>query len=129
MGNNEDIASNTVTSVDCNVTQIIVTWALNEPNVFIASVTRLLKMLMCIHDELPTSFKTLLPSPKLSYILMIQCQYVHFQNWLIALKEILCCFYGNLQGTVEYSLLINIDGLPLFQLPDIYKCIYTKDGM
>ena len=61
---------------------------------------------------------------------MIQCQYVHFQNWLIALKKILCCFYGNLQGTVEYSLLINIDGLPLFQSPDfkLYPVLVTVYG-
>ena len=113
-----------------SVTEIIATWALNEPNIPKASVSRLLKRLKCIHKELPTSFKTLLPSPKLSYVSMMQGQYVHFQNWVIALKKVLCYFYGNAHGTVEYSLLINIDGLPLFQSPDfkLYPILVTVYG-
>ena len=113
-----------------SVTEIIATWALNEPNIPKASVSRLLKRLKCINKELPTSFKTLLPSPKLSYVSMMQGLYVHFQNWVIALKKVLCYFYGNAHGTVEYSLLINIDGLPLFQSPDfkLYPILVTVYG-
>ena len=53
-----------------NVTQIITSWALNKPNFPKSSVSIL--RLKRIHNELSASFKTLLASPKLSFIPMMQ---------------------------------------------------------
>ena len=127
LANSRTIANGTAS----NVTKIIATWALNEPNIPKASVSRLLKRLKCIRNELPTSFKNLLPSPNLSYNSMMQGLYVHFHNWLTSLKEVLCYFHGHLQGTIDYTLLINIDGLPLFHSPDfkLYPILITVYGI
>ena len=62
---------------------------------------------------------------------MMQGLYVHFYNWLTSLKEVLCYFHGHLQKTVDYTLLINIDGLPLFHSPDfkLYPILITVYGI
>ena len=64
--------------------------------------------------------QSLLPSPKLTYKPMLAGKYVYFPNWLSALTNALIYFYGHLCN-VEFFLLINVDGLPLFgHFPD-YK--------
>ena len=102
------------------IKQMITTWALNEVRVPKSSISRLLKGLHSIHSELPKSFKTLLPSPKLTYKPMLAGKYVYFPNWLSVLPNALIYFYGHLCN-VEFFLLINVDGLPLFGHSPNYK--------
>ena len=102
------------------IKQIITTWALNEVRVPKSSISSLLKGLHTIHNELPKSFKTLLLRPKLIYKSMLAGKYVYFPNWLSALTNALVYFYGHLRD-VEFFLLVNVDGLPLFGHSPDYK--------
>ena len=102
-------------------TEEIKKWALNETNVPKAAVTRLLHVLKKFHPELPVSFETLLPTPNLPYEIMYSGMYVHFSNWKKSLENILNQKYYNRNGEVHFQLLINIDGLPLFNKSPDYK--------
>ena len=106
-----------------SITNILKTWALSETNVPKSSVSNLLRQLHRIHNELPKSFHSLLPRPQLSYQNMQEGLYVHFPNWTKCLKDALCYFYRNLitDIAIEYYLIINIDGLPLFEHSPDYK--------
>ena len=64
-------------------------WVLNEVNVPKSSVTNLLKLLKTFQKDLPQSFKTLLPTPKLQYKRCDEGEYVRFDNWTSALKQTL----------------------------------------
>ena len=125
--------SETTVYVKPSITQIIKNWAINEVNVPKSAVSRLLASLHSIHKELPKSFKTLLPSPHLLYEPMQEGRYVHFPNWTSCLKQMLLHIYGpsNNIGVVSYFLIVNVDGLPLFQhSPDfkLYPILLTIYG-
>ena len=118
-----------------SVTQIIKNWALNEINVPKASISRLLAHLHPIHNEPPKSFKTLLPNPRLSFQPMQEGQYVHFFNWSLCLKKLILHIHGSSDsygtGIKKYYLVVNVDGLPLFQhSPDfkLYPILITIYG-
>ena len=51
---------------------------------------------------------------------MLAGKYAYFSNWLLALTNALVYFYSHLHD-VEFSLLINVDGLPLFEHSPDYK--------
>ncbi|XP_078487633.1 uncharacterized protein LOC144745451 [Ciona intestinalis] len=92
-----------------------------ETNVPKAAVSRLLVRLQPLYPDLPCSIKYLLARPKLIYTNMEGGLYVHFNNWIPALKNILLYNYHQLCGEVSYCLLVNIDGLPLFKHSPDYK--------
>ena len=104
------------------VTQIIRNWALAEINVPKASVSKLLSQLYTVHDELPKSFKTLLTKQKLLYKPMQEGLYCHFPDWTSSLKKLLTHMQklSCNADDMNYYLLVNIDGLPLFNhSPDL----------
>ena len=115
------------------ITEIIKNWAINEVNVPKSSISRLLVGLHSIHNELPKSFKTLLPNPQLLFEPMQDGRYVHFPNWTTCLRKLLFHIYGSSDntGTVDYFLIVNVDGLPLFRhSPDfkLYPILVTIFG-
>ena len=83
-------------------TEEIKNWVLNETNVPKAAVTRLLHVLKKFHPELPVSFKTLLPTPNLSYETMYSGMYVHFLNWKTALENILNQKYHSKNSEIHF---------------------------
>nr|CAB3260130.1 transposase domain-containing protein [Phallusia mammillata] len=102
-------------------TDIISNWALKEVNVPKSSVSRLLKALQPVLPDLPLSYKSLLPKPNLHFMQMGDGKYVHLHNWMSSLKKLLLYSYRDMQGTVKYNLIINIDGLPLFKHSPDFK--------
>nr|CAB3260125.1 transposase domain-containing protein [Phallusia mammillata] len=135
----ESSEDNLCTTFDNNCTerpaltlqQVLTNWVLTS-NVPKLAVTRLLKSLHQFHDNLPKSYKTLLPTPALNYQQMGQGEYVHFYNWISTLKDVLCTYACYQRGNVSYMLIINIDGLPLFvHSPDykLYPILATVYGI
>ncbi|XP_078487356.1 uncharacterized protein LOC144745231 [Ciona intestinalis] len=104
-----------------SIKEVIKFWALNEPSMPKSSLTNLLKLIHPFHNELPKSSKTLLPCPKLEYNAMGKGEYVHFPNWISALKSVLTRFLIDEVPTVNYQVIVNIDGLPLFTHSPDYK--------
>ena len=100
----------------------ITAWSVLEPNVPHAAVTRLLQSLNHFHPELPETFHTLLPPPKLQYKPMGEGLYVHLPNWIASLNSVLSHYnFSSDIGASSYNLVVNIDGLPLFSSTPNYK--------
>ena len=112
-------------------------WVLNEVNVPKRSVTNLLKLLRTFQKDLPQSFKTLLPTPKLQYKKFDEGKYVHFDNWTSALKQTLLHSINadSSPNIKKYFLIINIDGAsivnhcPNFKLFPLLVTIYGCENM
>jgi len=100
--------------------QSITAWCVLEPNVPHAAVTRLLQSLYKFHPELPKTYQTLLPKPDLQYEPMEEGLYVHMPNWITSLKEMLNSIRSD-SNNVNYSIVVNVDGLPLFKSTPNYK--------
>lgn len=107
----------TSSSFPLTTVSAIKTWVLGESNVPRSAVTRLLKLLQPLHPSLPATIDGLLERPHLTYEVMCDTGcYVYFKNWLRALKQLLSCI-----SETSYSLLVNVDGLPLFKSSPNYK--------
>ena len=76
------LATNSSHEFLTGIKQIITSWALNEVIVPKSSMlSRLLKDLHTIHNELPKTFKkTLLPSPQLTLKSMLAGKHAYFPN-------------------------------------------------
>ena len=105
---------------DLSLLDSITAWSVLESNVPHAAVTRLLLSLNGFHPELPKTFHTLLPQPKLQHHPMGERLYVHLPNWISSLKSVLTNAKFNSQSP-GYTLVVNIDGLPLFSSTPNYK--------
>ena len=101
------------------ITDIIRDWALAERNVPRSAITNLLKVLQPLHSSLPLSAETLISRPSLTFENMVEeGAYVYFANWTTTLREFLQNCW---KSDKPYTLLINIDGLPLFKSSPNYK--------
>jgi len=103
------------------VCQILVDWALTEPNVPKQAISRLRKNLDCVLPEVPCFHSSLIGQPQLNYARMCNGEYRHFPNWMESLKSLLMFQFNSCTGAVNYYLLINCDGLPLFRHSLDYK--------
>ena len=78
-----------------------------------------------IHNELPKSYKALLPHLQLFFQPIQGGQYVHFSNWSLCLKKLILHIHGlsdsSGTGIKEYYLIVNVDGLLLFQHSPDFK--------
>ena len=131
--------SNFLSTSSTHLEELLRFWVLNEVNVPKSSVTNLLKLLRTFQKDLPQSFKTLLPTPKLQYKRCDEGEYVHFDNWTSALKQILLHSIllnaDSSPNIKKYFMVINIDGAPIFNhSPDfklfpIFVTIYSCENM
>ena len=106
-----------------NFKNFLKNWVLKEVNVPKSSVTSSLKGLNCFNLQLPSSFSGLLPYPKLVYTPMLDGKYVHIINWQDSLLSILSSYYNykDCPKVIEYYVIVNVDGLPLFKHSPDYK--------
>ena len=56
-----------------------------------------------------------------NYARMCNIEYCHFPNWMESLKSLLMFHFNCCTGAVNYYLMINCDGLPLFRHSPDYK--------
>jgi len=103
------------------VCQILEDWALTEPNVSKQAISRLCKSPNCVLPEVPCSYSGLIGQPQSNYARMCNGEYCHFPNWMESLKSLLMFHFNSCTGAVNYYLLINCDGLPLFRHSPDYK--------
>ena len=120
---NPNVAENQNCSPEANtVCEILVDWALTEPNVPKQAISRLCKNLNCVFPEVLCSYSGLIGQPQLNYARMCNGEYCHFPNWMESLKSLLMFHFNSCTGgAVNYYLLVNCDGLPLFRHSLDYK--------
>ena len=94
---------------------------MKEVNVSKSSVTSLLKGLNYFNLQLPSRFSGLLPYPRLVYTPILGGKYVHIMQ--DSLLTILSSYYNyeDCPKVIEYYVIVNIDGLPLFKHSPDYK--------
>ena len=119
----KDDSNSLLCTSSSSIEHILSQWAMEERNVPKLSITRLLKKLNVVFDELPKTLHELLSKPKLAYEKMLDGEYCHFPNWINALKALLDFYFKDYESgsTINYYLLINIDGLPLFRHSPDFK--------
>jgi len=85
---NPNVAENQTCSPEAKTfCQILVYWALTEPNVPKQAISRLCKNLNCVLPEVPCSYSGLIGQPQLNYVRMCNGAYRHFPNWMESLKS------------------------------------------
>ena len=107
----------TADSNNISIKEDIASWILTEKHVPKTAISTLLRILHKHHKTLPLSVSTLLPPPRLRFNQMQGGEYVHLPNWIPSLKNLISIEPSN----KSIHLLINIDGLPLFQNSPNFK--------
>jgi hypothetical protein len=94
----------------------ITDWAVDEINVPADAITRLLKKVNKIFPSIPQDIRSLIEKPEPNSTIKIdhEAQYVHIKNWVASIRQHLELNWA-VGDEKEFSLAINIDGLPLFK--------------